>query len=106
MAALRRFCIRPTANLRRVWYTRRCGCDARPAGSAGEEYFQYKLKPQLKARGVERVQELCARGGVVLVSQGLEHVMKPLAQHLGVKRLVANRLEFRDGVATGRLLER
>src|ERR1700691_5212383 len=31
--------------------------------------------------------------------------MKPLAQHLGVKRIVANRLEFRDGVATGRLLE-
>src|ERR1700731_2979592 len=31
--------------------------------------------------------------------------MKPLAQHLGVKRLVANRLEFRDGVASGRLLD-
>jgi thioester reductase-like protein len=72
----------------------------------GEEYFQYKLKPQLKARGVERVQELVRSGAdVVLVSQGLEHVMKPLAQHLGAKRLVANRLEFRDGVATGRLLE-
>ncbi len=72
----------------------------------GEEYFQYKLKPQLKARGVERVQELVRSGAdVVLVSQGLEHVMKPLALHLGVKRIVANRLEFRDGVATGRLLE-
>jgi long-chain acyl-CoA synthetase len=72
----------------------------------GEEYFQYKLKPQLKTRGVERVQELVRSGAdVVLVSQGLEHVMKPLAQHLGAKRLVANRLEFRDGVATGRLLE-
>ncbi len=72
----------------------------------GEEYFQYKLNPKLKAHGVERVQEL-VRGGadVVLVSQGLEHVMKPLAVHLGVKRIVANRLEFRDGVATGRLLE-
>ena len=42
---------------------------------------------------------------VVLVSQGLEHVMRPLAQHLGVKRIVANRLEFRDGMATGRLLD-
>ena len=72
----------------------------------GEEYFQYKLKPRLKTHGVERVQEL-VRGGadVVLVSQGLEHVMKPLALHLGVRRVVANRLEFRDGVATGRLLE-
>ena len=72
----------------------------------GEEYFQYKLKPQLKSHGLERVGELVRAGAdVVLVSQALEHVMKPLAQHLGVKRIVANRLEFRDGVATGRLLE-
>jgi thioester reductase-like protein len=72
----------------------------------GEEFFQYKLKPQLKERGVLKVQELVQAGAdVVLVSQGLEHVMRPLAQHLGVKRIVANRLEFRDGVATGRLKE-
>ena len=72
----------------------------------GEEYFLYKLKPQLKPRGLEKAQALVRAGAdVVLVSQGLEHVMKPLAQHLGVKRIVANRLEFRDGVATGRLLE-
>ncbi len=71
----------------------------------GEEYFQYKLKPRLKAHGVARVQELLRSGAdVVLVSQGLEHVMKPLAMDLGVRRVVANRLEFRDGVATGRLL--
>ena len=30
--------------------------------------------------------------------------MRPLAQHLGVKWMIANRLEFRDGIATGRLL--
>jgi hypothetical protein len=28
----------------------------------------------------------------------------PLARHLGVKRVLANRLEFRDGLATGRLV--
>jgi thioester reductase-like protein len=72
----------------------------------GEEYFQYKLKPRLKLNGVEKVQELVRAGAeVVLVSQGLEHVMRPLAQHLGVKRIVANRLEFRAGTATGRLAE-
>jgi thioester reductase-like protein len=72
----------------------------------GEEFFLYKLKPQLRERGVRKVQELVQAGAdVVLVSQGLEHVMRPLAQHLGVKRIVANRLEFRDGTATGRLLE-
>jgi len=72
----------------------------------GEEYFQYKLKPQLKTHGAERVRELVRAGAdVVLVSQALDHVMKPLALHLGVKRVVANRLEFRDGLATGRLQE-
>jgi hypothetical protein len=29
----------------------------------------------------------------------------PLAKHLGVKRILANRLEFRNGLATGRLLD-
>lgn len=72
----------------------------------GEEFFLYKLKPRLKERGVRKVQDLVQSGAeVVLVSQGLEHVMGPLAQHLGVKRIVANRLEFRDGTATGRLIE-
>jgi thioester reductase-like protein len=72
----------------------------------GEEYFQYKLQPRLKKQGVLQVQELVLAGAeVVLVSQALEHIMRPLAEHLGVKQIVANRLEFRDGVATGRLLE-
>jgi thioester reductase-like protein len=72
----------------------------------GEEYFEYKLKPYLKPDGVDQFKALVDAGSeVVLVSQGLDHVMRPLAQHLGVKWLVANRLEFRDGIATGRLLE-
>ena len=72
----------------------------------GEEYFQYKLKPRLKESGVQHVRELVESGAeVVLVSQALEHIMRPLAQHLGVKRIVANRLEFRGGFATGRLLD-
>jgi thioester reductase-like protein len=72
----------------------------------GEEFFDYKLKPRLKEGGVKQVQELVKTGaGVVLVSQALDHIMRPLARHLGVRHIVANRLEFRDGTATGRLLE-
>ena len=72
----------------------------------GEEYFQYKLKPRLKPSGVQQVQELVQSGAdVVLVSQALEQIMRPLAHHLGVRHMVANRLEFRDGIATGRLLD-
>jgi thioester reductase-like protein len=72
----------------------------------GEEYFKYKLQPYLKVDGIEQLKlRLEAGDEIVLVSQGLEHVMRPLAQYLGVKWLIANRLEFRDGIATGRLLE-
>ena len=72
----------------------------------GEEYFEYELEPYLKPAGVRKLKELVDSGAdVVLVSQGLEQVMRPLARHLGVKWVIANRMEFRDGVATGRLLD-
>jgi fatty acyl-CoA reductase len=71
----------------------------------GEEYFQYKLKPQLKAESVRLLKEVLDSGSdIVLVSQGLKHVMIPLAQYLGASSVICNRLEFRDGIATGRLL--
>ncbi|HKS73096.1 MAG TPA: haloacid dehalogenase-like hydrolase, partial [Terriglobales bacterium] len=72
----------------------------------GEEYFQYKLKPHLKADGLRALKAQLDQGAeIVLVSQSLEHVMRPLARHLGVRWLISNRLEFRDGMATGRLLD-
>jgi long-chain acyl-CoA synthetase len=72
----------------------------------GEEYFQYVLRPRLKPRGVEKLKEAMAAGGeVVLVSQGLDHIMRPLSNYLGIERILSNRLDFRDGIATGRLLD-
>lgn len=72
----------------------------------GEEYFKYALKPALKPAGVQQLNALLQTGvDVVLVSQGLDVVMRPLAAHLGVNRLIANRMEFRDGISTGRLLD-
>jgi alcohol-forming fatty acyl-CoA reductase len=72
----------------------------------GEEFFEYFLKPRLKPAGVEQLRQVVASGDrVVLVSQGLEHVMRPLAQYLGVEQILCNRLDFRDGVCTGRLLD-
>jgi long-chain acyl-CoA synthetase len=72
----------------------------------GEEYFHYELKPTLRQESARQIKKLVRSGAeVVLVSQGLDHVMRGLARRLGVRWIVANRLEFRDGVATGRLLE-
>ena len=71
----------------------------------GEEYFNVYLKHRLKRAGVEALQRAIKRhGSVVLVSQGLEHVVRPLAQHLGVQHFISNRLDFREGRVTGRLL--
>jgi thioester reductase-like protein len=72
----------------------------------GEEYFQYKLRPRLKPEGVRLLKSQIDSGReVVLVSQGLEQVMRPLAKYLGARYVIANRMEFRDGIATGRLLD-
>jgi thioester reductase-like protein len=92
----------------RVLHTLLAGVTRDRLDLLGEEYFEYVLKKQLKPEGVTRLQECVAAkgaGNVALVSQGLDHVMRPLALHLGVGNLVSNRLEFRDGIATGRLLE-
>jgi long-chain acyl-CoA synthetase len=72
----------------------------------GEEYFHYVLKPQLRREAVDRLVAAVRRGEqVVLVGQLLENILRPLAHHLGVESFIANRLEYRDGKATGRLLD-
>jgi long-chain acyl-CoA synthetase len=72
----------------------------------GEEYFHYVLKPQLRQDAAEKLIEAVRKGErVVLVGQLLENVLRPLAHHFGVESFIANRLEYRDGKATGRLLD-
>ncbi len=72
----------------------------------GEEYFHYVLKPQMRREAVDKLTEAVRNGErVVLVGQLLENVLRPLAQHFGVESIISNRLEFRDGKATGRLLD-
>ncbi len=72
----------------------------------GEEYFNYVVRPRLRPEGLRQIEQWYQRGHrVVLVSQELDHLIRPLAQEMHVEHLVTNRLEFRDGLATGRLLE-
>src|SRR5712664_644055 len=72
----------------------------------GEEYFHYVLKPQMRREAVDKLTEAVRNGErVVLVGQLLENVLRPLAHHFGVESIISNRLEFRDGKATGRLLD-
>jgi thioester reductase-like protein len=72
----------------------------------GEEYFQYELKPRMRREAVEKLVEAVRNGErVVLVGQMLEHILRPMAEYFAVHGFIANRLEFRDGMATGRLRE-
>src|SRR5271154_367360 len=72
----------------------------------GEEYFHYVLKPQLRREAAEQLAAALRSGErIVLVGQLLESVLRPLAAHFGVEHFIANRLEFRDGQATGRLVD-
>jgi Male sterility protein/haloacid dehalogenase-like hydrolase len=72
----------------------------------GEEYFHYILKPQIRRKAAEKLVEAVRQGErIVLVGQLLENILRPLAHHFGVDEFIANRLEFRDGKSTGRLLD-
>ncbi|HEY6268118.1 MAG TPA: SDR family oxidoreductase [Candidatus Acidoferrum sp.] len=72
----------------------------------GEEYFHYVLKPQLRREAADKLIAAVRSGErVVLVGQLLENILRPLAHHFGVESFIANRLEYRDGKATGRLLD-
>src|SRR5258708_23835556 len=68
----------------------------------GEEYFQYLLKPQLRREAAEKL-IAAVRGGeeVVLVSQLLSPLLRPLDNLFGISTFLYTRLEFRDGSATG-----
>ncbi len=70
----------------------------------GEEYFEYVLRPRMRAEGITKLKSrLIENENLVIVSSGFEHVIRPLARYLDVKCVLANRLDFRDGFATGRL---
>jgi thioester reductase-like protein len=72
----------------------------------GEEYFHYVLKPQLRSEAAGKLIEAVRSGEhIVLVGQLLENILRPLAHHFGVESFISNRLEFRDGKASGRLLD-
>jgi hypothetical protein len=72
----------------------------------GEEYFQYELKSRMRRESVGKLIEAVRHGErIILVGQLLEQIMRPLAQYFAVEGFIANRLEFRDGAATGRMLD-
>ena len=69
-----------------------------------EELFEDVIKPNIYPRARDLIED-SRRAGCrqVLVSGALDFTMKPLARYLGADDLIANRLEFVDHYATGKL---
>ena len=70
-----------------------------------EEYWQNVLSHQLLASGVELIKRAKSEKlRIVLLSDCIEEVVRPLAEQLPqVDELLCNRLEYRGGMATGKL---
>jgi HAD superfamily hydrolase (TIGR01490 family) len=69
-----------------------------------EEMFEDVLKKSIFPRARDLIEE-SRRAGCrqVLISGGLDFVIQPLARYLEMDDVIANRLEFVGGYATGRL---
>ncbi|HET6922686.1 MAG TPA: HAD family phosphatase [Anaeromyxobacteraceae bacterium] len=70
-----------------------------------EELFEEVLRPAIYP-GTPRLLDEARRAGcrLVLCTGALDITMLPLVRHLGVDDLIANRMHFVDGVATGRVV--
>jgi HAD superfamily hydrolase (TIGR01490 family) len=70
-----------------------------------EELFEEVLRPAIHP-GTARLLEETRRAGcrVVLVTGALDFTVRDLADHLGADDLIANRMHFVDGIATGKVV--
>jgi HAD superfamily hydrolase (TIGR01490 family) len=70
-----------------------------------EELFEDVLRPAIY-KGTPRLIEESRRAGcrIVLVTGALDFTVRHLARHLGADDLIANRMRFVQGVATGRVV--
>lgn len=72
----------------------------------GEEYAQTVLVPAIRPLAVDLAERARREGcAVVLVSDHVGPVARPLAEHLRADHVVSNELEMRSGRATGRLVD-
>lgn len=69
-----------------------------------EELFEEVVEPNIYPRAKDLIEE-SRRAGCrqVILSGALDFTLRPLARYLGVDDVIANRLEFHRGYATGKL---
>ncbi len=71
-----------------------------------DEVFEDVIRPAIFPSARELVRSNLDRGHtVVLISGALDFMVRRLADHLGAQEIIANRLELKEGIATGKLLK-
>src|SRR5687768_7744651 len=87
-----------------IFYRSYAGASEDRLVELSEELFEDVIKPNLFPRAQDLIEE-SRRAGCrqVLLSGALDFTLRPLARFLGVDDLIANRLEFDGGYATGKL---
>jgi HAD superfamily hydrolase (TIGR01490 family) len=71
-----------------------------------DEVFEKVIRPSIFPAARDLVKKNLDRGNVVvLVSGALDFIVRRLANHLQAEELIANRLEMKNGMATGKLLK-
>lgn len=71
-----------------------------------DEVFEAVIRPALYPAARDLVRRSVEDGRTaVLVSGALDFLIQRLADHLGATEIIANRLEMKDGMATGKLLK-
>lgn len=90
----------------RLFYANYRGMDYERLQLMGDDIAREVLLPNLyhEARGrIRRAREMGLTQ--VIVSGSLDFVLEPFAKELGIEHVIANRLEFDGGKATGKLIE-
>ncbi len=71
-----------------------------------QETFEKKLKKDIYPEAQKIITELIESGReVVLATSSLAIIVKPLAEYLNVRYIIATELEYIDGICTGALVE-
>ena len=70
-----------------------------------EDLFEDVLKPAIFPRAQDLIDEARrSKLRVVLVTGALDFTMRPLSRHLGADDLIANKMQFVGGIATGKVI--
>ena len=70
-----------------------------------EDLFEDVIKDAIYPKAQDLIDEARRAGcKIVLVTGALDFTMTPLARHLGADDLIANRMQFVGGVATGKII--